>query len=222
MCAHRVVFCYHKLTSSHQIIRIVTVMESSLIPPRSTCTRCSRPESSSLPLKTCSGCRSALYCSTECQRSDWSEHKKACLGSDQQATELVTRIRKVLTRDNILVLIALYRAARKNGNGKGALGIMPGLVKDTIMVRFVSDIVVEEEIDETSLPRTIPLLLYLGQEKMQMIAIKNNAPMAKVKEAMRRLRQTHNGIKRFGVEDMTIVLTAVELEEKVVEEIRDE
>jgi hypothetical protein len=30
-------------------------------------------------LKRCSRCHRVYYCSTECQRSDWSQHKVICL-----------------------------------------------------------------------------------------------------------------------------------------------
>ena len=29
-------------------------------------------------LLRCSGCKQALYCSTECQREDWRVHKREC------------------------------------------------------------------------------------------------------------------------------------------------
>lgn len=29
-------------------------------------------------IKPCSGCRKAFYCSAECQKNDWSEHKLTC------------------------------------------------------------------------------------------------------------------------------------------------
>ena len=32
-----------------------------------------------IPLKKCSRCMSAVYCSPECQRMDWPEHKKVCV-----------------------------------------------------------------------------------------------------------------------------------------------
>ncbi|GAQ90657.1 hypothetical protein KFL_006680060 [Klebsormidium nitens] len=30
-------------------------------------------------LKRCSRCKSARYCSAQCQRADWKEHRKTCL-----------------------------------------------------------------------------------------------------------------------------------------------
>lgn len=42
------------------------------------CENCSRASSSSEPLKQCSRCKSARYCSPACQRAHWPKHKKAC------------------------------------------------------------------------------------------------------------------------------------------------
>eukprot|EP00004_Rigifila_ramosa_P022593 TRINITY_DN6189_c0_g1_i2.p1 TRINITY_DN6189_c0_g1~~TRINITY_DN6189_c0_g1_i2.p1 ORF type:complete len:308 (-),score=64.76 TRINITY_DN6189_c0_g1_i2:280-1167(-) len=36
---------------------------------------------SGVPLKSCSGCRIALYCSVECQRKAWKAHKLECKGA---------------------------------------------------------------------------------------------------------------------------------------------
>jgi hypothetical protein len=41
----------------------------------SPCSVCSKPTAS---LKVCSRCRGKQYCSRECQRRDWPDHKKAC------------------------------------------------------------------------------------------------------------------------------------------------
>jgi hypothetical protein len=35
--------------------------------------------------KRCSGCGWALYCSVECQKSHWKEHKKMCCGAKKSA-----------------------------------------------------------------------------------------------------------------------------------------
>lgn len=31
------------------------------------------------PFSTCSGCEQVVYCSAECQRKHWIDHKKACI-----------------------------------------------------------------------------------------------------------------------------------------------
>lgn len=48
--------------------------------PPKRCKQCSKPESSltGVTLKFCSRCRSASYCSTECQKADWPQHKSTC------------------------------------------------------------------------------------------------------------------------------------------------
>ena len=47
-----------------------------------TCLFCMKEESSSsgptLTMKKCSACRSVSYCSADCQKKDWKEHKLAC------------------------------------------------------------------------------------------------------------------------------------------------
>ena len=37
--------------------------------------------------KPCAGCRSALYCSKECQASDWKRHKKACKATQKAISD---------------------------------------------------------------------------------------------------------------------------------------
>ena len=42
------------------------------------CTNCELPSELELPLKLCSGCRVARYCSPECQAAAWAGHKRMC------------------------------------------------------------------------------------------------------------------------------------------------
>ena len=39
-----------------------------------SCNNCGKMEN----LKLCSRCRSVFYCSVDCQRSHWKQHKKTC------------------------------------------------------------------------------------------------------------------------------------------------
>jgi hypothetical protein len=60
--------------------------------------RCSNCEAF-VPTKTCSGCKSVRYCSIECQKEHWKEHKSSCvsngantsvIGSVRQSSHLVS------------------------------------------------------------------------------------------------------------------------------------
>ena len=48
---------------------------------RLTCDGCGKP---GLCLKQCSACRIARYCSRECQKRAWPEHKAACCRAREQ------------------------------------------------------------------------------------------------------------------------------------------
>ena len=48
------------------------------------CSNCKKAEAGNPePLKICSRCKGARYCSTECQKSDWKSHKQQCGTSSQ-------------------------------------------------------------------------------------------------------------------------------------------
>jgi tetratricopeptide (TPR) repeat protein len=51
-------------------------------PSRNVCAKCGKTD---IPLKQCGQCKQVKYCSRECQKSDWSRHKKVCA---QLANEL--------------------------------------------------------------------------------------------------------------------------------------
>ncbi|KAJ5919621.1 hypothetical protein N7454_009456 [Penicillium verhagenii] len=46
--------------------------------PATKCRKCGTISSNETPLKRCSRCHSAYYCSQDCQKADWKTHKMAC------------------------------------------------------------------------------------------------------------------------------------------------
>lgn len=69
------------------IINILKVLDGDLTgkkPIQSTasaskkCGNCLKPKEDNTTLMVCSRCRMAKYCSKECQKGHWSQHKKAC------------------------------------------------------------------------------------------------------------------------------------------------
>lgn len=52
--------------------------KSVLAMSTTNCNRCGKPANENNPLKKCSACRKAWYCSSECQKMDWPAHKKGC------------------------------------------------------------------------------------------------------------------------------------------------
>jgi len=50
-----------------------------------TCTNCSKPETNpeEKPLKPCVKCHSVQYCSRDCQKGDFKQHKKICASAAQ-------------------------------------------------------------------------------------------------------------------------------------------
>jgi splicing suppressor protein 51 len=42
------------------------------------CASCKKSASESSPLKRCAKCHSTQYCSRDCQKNDWKQHKKVC------------------------------------------------------------------------------------------------------------------------------------------------
>jgi hypothetical protein len=43
-----------------------------------TCLNCKAVALKDVPILSCGACRSAVYCSTVCQKEQWKEHKKIC------------------------------------------------------------------------------------------------------------------------------------------------
>ena len=54
------------------------------------CAKCSKIATERLPLKKCSACKTTRYCSQECQKADWKNHKSVCKTSaSEYANDLV-------------------------------------------------------------------------------------------------------------------------------------
>ena len=69
-----------------------------------SCSGCGKKASDDVKLLICSACRSASYCSTDCQKKAWSAHKKQCTKNATLAmfkaiqtkdTETIKRLHKV-------------------------------------------------------------------------------------------------------------------------------
>lgn len=50
------------------------------------CQSCKKAESKSVPLRNCFRCKSAIYCSRDCQKADRKTHKKVCASNAQANT----------------------------------------------------------------------------------------------------------------------------------------
>ena len=58
-----------------------------------TCKSCGKPQSQlPVPLKKCAKCHSSAYCSRECQKADWKEHKKVCKTTSGGGSDFHTQI----------------------------------------------------------------------------------------------------------------------------------
>ena len=56
-------------------------------PIENHCLNCNKSETETGPLKQCVRCKSARYCSRDCQKADWKKHKKNCANLAQAAGE---------------------------------------------------------------------------------------------------------------------------------------
>jgi splicing suppressor protein 51 len=60
---------------------------AGVAPTDNICLKCEKTEAETGPLKQCSKCKSARYCTRDCQKADWKQHKKNCASLDQAAGE---------------------------------------------------------------------------------------------------------------------------------------
>ncbi len=59
--------------------------KASRICRMATCANCGKHKTQSgIKMKYCARCRITAYCSSECQKSDWSQHKKVCVDNSQR------------------------------------------------------------------------------------------------------------------------------------------
>ena len=68
----------NKKKSSKKKKQAKTPTETGLVSQNGRCDNCGTPESPSLPLKVCNRCGMAVYCSVNCQKDAYREHKYFC------------------------------------------------------------------------------------------------------------------------------------------------
>ena len=91
------------------------------------CALCRKNEQWEKPFPECSGCNLVIYCSRECQKSDWKNHKRLCLDAQKfgkkELNKTGRRLRKFsvfyapLLDCMVLFRYALYNIATK-GRGR--------------------------------------------------------------------------------------------------------
>jgi Plasmid pRiA4b ORF-3-like protein/MYND finger len=76
-----------------------------------SCSSCKKPQAE-VPetLKRCAKCQKVLYCSKECQRTDWSSHKLVCLSkADEEAASAGNYVLKVQLKPEDIKNPAIWR-----------------------------------------------------------------------------------------------------------------
>lgn len=60
---------------------------ANVTPTDSNCLNCNKSRAETGSMKQCSKCKSARYCSRDCQKADWKQHKRNCARLAQAAAE---------------------------------------------------------------------------------------------------------------------------------------
>ena len=85
---HQVIIFYstwHLVIYSINSTEYQAEAESSALASTKKCAHCNTPESDpeKKPLKPCPKCQAVRYCSRDCQKSGWKQHKKTCASAAQ-------------------------------------------------------------------------------------------------------------------------------------------
>ncbi|KAF9485096.1 hypothetical protein BDN70DRAFT_871801 [Pholiota conissans] len=73
---------------------------------RRICIRCKAIETGDVSYKACAKCQSAIYCSRECQKLDWSSHKEHCADS-RRHKRLEKQVSILIANTNLLGVLKL-------------------------------------------------------------------------------------------------------------------
>ncbi len=81
------------------------------------CNKCETSKDEEVPLKRCGVCKAVYYCSKECQRADWHEHKKVCQQENNQprkqpASQTSTSSERAVERDELQNKLSFYHLFR--------------------------------------------------------------------------------------------------------------
>jgi len=93
--------------------------------------RCSQCGINSASMKRCSKCRSQLYCSLECQTSDWKIHKKHCQPFNKEDNLLIVKPRYTMGNSSFVSTISIVPSSwgvprKQNPSGKLEANVRDG------------------------------------------------------------------------------------------------
>jgi hypothetical protein len=96
---------------------------SGITPTNSSCARCHQTQDQlAEPMKRCTGCRSVLYCSRDCQKLAWKTHKPTCRTVQPGETPPVHSNRTTMSMNymDFQKLAGGESSASDNGNSSGS------------------------------------------------------------------------------------------------------